>query len=192
MFVVMVASECASVAQAGGLGEVVFGLSRELELRGNDVEVILPKYDCMRYDHISGLAVRTTICGFPGTAERFTVRSGSGSSRGASASSSSRTPRIGSSSVGICTARRTMWCGSRSSQGGVGVHAKSNKRPEVIHCHDWQTALVPVLLFEMYQHIGMGDQRVCYTDPQLQSPRGRGRGGAVGHRACTRRSLLRL
>ena len=33
MFVVMVASECAPVAQAGGLGEVVFGLSRELELR---------------------------------------------------------------------------------------------------------------------------------------------------------------
>ena len=34
MFVVMVASECAPVAQAGGLGDVVFGLSRELELRG--------------------------------------------------------------------------------------------------------------------------------------------------------------
>jgi starch synthase len=29
VFVVMVASECAPVAQAGGLGEVVFGLSRE-------------------------------------------------------------------------------------------------------------------------------------------------------------------
>jgi hypothetical protein len=33
VFVVMVATECAPVAQAGGLGEVVFGLSRELELR---------------------------------------------------------------------------------------------------------------------------------------------------------------
>src|ERR1035438_5786010 len=53
----MVASECAPVAQAGGLGEVVFGLSRELELRGNAVEIILPKYDCMRYDRIAGLTV---------------------------------------------------------------------------------------------------------------------------------------
>jgi len=35
--------------------------------------------------------------------------------------------------------------------------------PEVIHCHDWQTAIVPVLLYEIYQHIGMSDQRVCYT-----------------------------
>ena len=43
----MVASECAPAAQAGGLGQVIFGLSRELELRGHAVEVIIPKYDCM-------------------------------------------------------------------------------------------------------------------------------------------------
>jgi len=48
VFVVMVAAECAPVAQAGGLGDVVFGLSRELELRGNSVEIVLPKYDCLR------------------------------------------------------------------------------------------------------------------------------------------------
>ena len=54
----MIASECAPVAQAGGLGEVVFGLSRELELRGNAVEIILPKYDCMRYDRIYALSAR--------------------------------------------------------------------------------------------------------------------------------------
>ena len=53
----MIASECAPVAQAGGLGQVVFGLSRELELRGHAVEIILPKYDCMRYDQIFGLSV---------------------------------------------------------------------------------------------------------------------------------------
>ncbi len=57
MFVVMVASECAPVAQAGGLGDVVRGLSRELELRGHAVEIVLPKYDCMRYDRIWGLTV---------------------------------------------------------------------------------------------------------------------------------------
>ena len=39
MFVVMVAPECAPAAQAGGLGEVVFGLSRELEISGNAVEI---------------------------------------------------------------------------------------------------------------------------------------------------------
>jgi starch synthase len=52
MFIVMLASECAPVAKVGGLADVVYGLSRELSIRGHAVEIILPKYDCMRYDHI--------------------------------------------------------------------------------------------------------------------------------------------
>src|ERR1039458_3784110 len=55
MYIVMVATECAPVAKVGGLGDVVFGLSRELEVRGNSVEIILRKYDCRRYDQIYGL-----------------------------------------------------------------------------------------------------------------------------------------
>ena len=55
MFIVMIASECAPVAKVGGLGDVVFGLTRELEIRGNSVEIILPKYNCLRYDQIYDL-----------------------------------------------------------------------------------------------------------------------------------------
>jgi starch synthase len=40
---------------------------------------------------------------------------------------------------------------------------QSNKRPDVIHCHDWQTGLIPVMLYEMYQYYGMANQRICYT-----------------------------
>ena len=47
MFIVMVSPECAPVAKVGGLGDVVHGLSRELAIRGNQVELILPMYDCM-------------------------------------------------------------------------------------------------------------------------------------------------
>src|SRR5689334_916460 len=52
MYVVMVAPECAPAAKAGGLGDVVAGLSRELELRGNAVEIIVPKYASLRYSDI--------------------------------------------------------------------------------------------------------------------------------------------
>ncbi|HME20126.1 MAG TPA: glycogen/starch synthase, partial [Acetobacteraceae bacterium] len=57
MYIVMVSSECAPVAHAGGLGDVVYGLSRELENRGQAVEIILPKYDCLRYDLIQNLTL---------------------------------------------------------------------------------------------------------------------------------------
>ena len=40
---------------------------------------------------------------------------------------------------------------------------KSGKRPEVIHCHDWQTGLIPVMLYEIYAGLGMNHPRVCYT-----------------------------
>ena len=40
---------------------------------------------------------------------------------------------------------------------------RTGKRPDVIHTHDWQTALAPVMLYETYQHLGMGGCRVCHT-----------------------------
>ena len=52
MYVVMVAPECAPAAKAGGLGDAVSGLIRELELRGNAVEIILPKYATLQYSEI--------------------------------------------------------------------------------------------------------------------------------------------
>lgn len=67
MYIVMIAPECAPVAHAGGLGDVVFGLSRELEIRGHAVEIILPKYQCLRtlYLHrhkLGGCAQRHRLC----------------------------------------------------------------------------------------------------------------------------------
>ena len=56
LYIVQISPELAPVAKVGGLADVVFGLSNELALCGNDVEIILPKYDCLRYDLVWGLA----------------------------------------------------------------------------------------------------------------------------------------
>ncbi|MGP0129643.1 MAG: glycogen/starch synthase [cyanobacterium endosymbiont of Rhopalodia musculus] len=40
---------------------------------------------------------------------------------------------------------------------------KSNKRFDIIYCHDWQTALVPILLFEVYTHYRILKKIVGYT-----------------------------
>lgn len=160
----MIASECAPVAQAGGLGDVVFGLSRELELRGTAVEIVLPKYDCMRYDRIYGLTVAyedlwvpwysgaihcTVWFGFVEGRKCFFIEPHSSDNffdRGHLYGSPDDSERFAFFSK---AALEFLW--------------KSGKRPDVIHCHDWQTALVPVLLYETYQHIGMEHQRVCFT-----------------------------
>lgn len=57
MHIVQVAAELAPVAKVGGLGDVVLGLSRELQRQGSRVEVIIPKYDIIEYEGVDDLAV---------------------------------------------------------------------------------------------------------------------------------------
>jgi starch synthase len=42
--ILFVASECTPLAQTGGLGDVVAGLSKALKLRGHDVRIVMPLY----------------------------------------------------------------------------------------------------------------------------------------------------
>jgi len=164
MYVVMVASECAPVAKVGGLADVVYGLSRELEVRGNAVEIVLPKYDCMRYDHIWGLQVSyenlvvpwyngsvscTVWFGFVHGRKCYFIEPHSADNffnRGAYYGFIDEHIRF-----------------AFFSKAALEFLLATGKRPDVIHTHDWQTALVPVLLYELYQHTGMERQRVVHT-----------------------------
>ncbi len=164
MYVVMITPECAPVAKVGGLADVVQGLSRELGTRGNTVEIILPKYDCMRYDRIWGLCKtyadlwvpyhdQQVHCdvyfGFVDGLKCFFIEphsSGNFFNRGIFYGHHDDPERF------------AFFC-----KAALEFMLKANKHPEVIHCHDWQTGLAPVLLFDMYEHIGMTHPRVCYT-----------------------------
>lgn len=164
MYIVQIASECAPVIKAGGLGDVVYGLSRQLQNSGHCVEIILPKYDCMRYDHIWGLheAYRDlavpwyggeilcdVLCGWVHGQLCFFIE-----------------PR----SVDNFFNRGCYYgCDDDNmrfaffSKAALEFLLRSNKRPDIIHCHDWQTGLIPVMLFEIYKYNWMENQRVCYT-----------------------------
>ena len=164
MYIVMITPELAPVAKVGGLGDVVYGLARELELRGNSVEIILPKYNHMRYDHIWGLtkvyedlwvpwyggAIHTSVWfGFVHGRKCFFIEPHSPDNffnRGAYYGQRDDVMRY------------AFFC-----RAALEFMLKTNKHPEVIHCHDWQTALVPVLLYEMYQPLGLRHSRVCFT-----------------------------
>ncbi|MGB2925941.1 MAG: glycogen synthase GlgA [Limnothrix sp.] len=164
MYVVQIASECAPVAKVGGLGDVVYGLSRELSLRGHTVEIILPKYDCMRYDHIWGIHEAykdlwvpwfdgkihcTVYCGWvhgqlcffiePHSEDNFFER--------------------GFFYGGHDDPMRFAFF----SKAALEFLQQSNKCPDIIHCHDWQTGLLPVMLYEMYKWHGLANQRICFT-----------------------------
>jgi starch synthase len=164
MYIVHIASECAPVIKAGGLGDVVYGLSREVENRGHAVEIILPMYDCMRYDNIWGLhdayqnlmvpwyngAITCSVfCGWVHGRICFFIKPHSQDNffdRGCYYGCEDDNMRF-----------------AFFSKAALEFLLVSNKRPDIIHCHDWQTGLVPVLLYEIYKWHGMANQRVCFT-----------------------------
>src|SRR5258708_2894497 len=169
MYIVMIASECAPVAKVGGLGDVVFGLSRELEIRGNSVEIILPKYDCLRYDQIFVLRLAFKDLWVPWYhyAIHCSVYFGFVHGR--------KCFFIEPHSDQNFFNRRIFYGHADDDQrfaffcrAALEFMLKSNKHPDIIHCHDWQTGLVPVLLYEIYKHLGMTHPRVCYTLHNLQ------------------------
>jgi len=164
MYIVMIASECAPVAKVGGLADVVYGLSRELEVRGHAVEIVLPKYDCMRYDQIWGLEVAyqdlwvpwfngsihcTVWFGFVHGRKCFFIEPHS---------ADNYFNRGGFYGYPDEHLRYAFF-----SKAALEFLLKANKRPDIIHTHDWQTGLVPVLLYEVYAHQGLHTQRVCHT-----------------------------
>ena len=164
MFIVMIASECAPAAKVGGLADVVFGLSRELEIRGNDVEIILPKYDCMRYEHIYGLQKVLPDLWVPFYDHQVHCSLFFGFVHGRKCFFIEPHSERNFFNRGIYyghrddTERFAFFC-----RAALEFMLKTNKHPDIIHCHDWQTGLVPVLLFDIYKYQGMTRPRVCYT-----------------------------
>jgi starch synthase len=159
----MVAPECAPAAKAGGLGDMVSGLSRELEFRGNAVEIILPKYAGLQYSEIWDLqpsyrdlwvpwydgAIRCTVWfGYANGLKCFFIEPHS------AANFFGRERLYG---YGDDAERFAFF-----SKATLEFMFRAGKRPDIIHCHDWQAGLVPVLLYEQYRQV-MPDQRVCYT-----------------------------
>nr|WP_323697135.1 glycogen synthase [Thiorhodovibrio litoralis] len=164
LFIVHIAPEMAPVAKVGGLADVVFGLSRELAIRGNHVEVILPKYDCLRYDHIYELhqvfndlwvpwyggAVHCTVYfGFVHSRKCFFIEPHS--------------PDNFFNRGSIYGFKDDILRYAFFSRAAIEFLWQSGKHPDIIHCHDWQTALVPVFLYEFYQQLGMTHPRACLT-----------------------------
>lgn len=164
MFIAMIAPECAPAAKVGGLGDVIHGLSKELEIRGHAVEVILPKYDCLRYDRVYGLTKSFSDLWVPFHNQWIHCDVYFGFVDGL------KCFFIDPHSNHNFFNRRVFYGHHDDaerfaffSRAALEFLLKSGKRPDIIHCHDWQTGLVPVLLYEMYAGLGMGHARACFT-----------------------------
>jgi len=164
MYITQVGAECAPVAKVGGLGDVIHGLSRELAKQGNEVEVILPKYDCLRLDLIED---RRRVCEdlqVPFYDQWLPCRVESGTVDGIHCFFIDPDSDHG-------FYRRGHIYGEVDDPGRFAFFSravlefllKTDRQPDIIHCHDWHTSLLSVLRWEVHEALGLSRPRICHT-----------------------------
>lgn len=156
MRILFVASEGLPFSKTGGLADVLEALPKGLVAQGHDVAVVLPRY---RTTHFKNIVIKSLTIPM-GTALRFPAIADGG--------------RLGGVQYFFVDDPEYF---DRDQLYGVGGRdypdnaerfaefaraaielAKQLWLPDVIHCHDWQSALVPVLLQTAYD-----------ADPQLSA-----------------------
>ncbi len=155
MYVVQIASELTPVAKVGGLADVVHGLSKELSRRGAKVEIILPKYDCLRLEHLNNLKIeQNDLWSFDGP---YQVNNTIWSAEVDGLKLLLIEPHHSQQLF-----QRGMIYGCNDDIDRFNYFAraameflfKSGRSPDVLHVHDWPTALIPVLYKNMYKQLG--------------------------------------
>ena len=146
--ILTVTSEAVPFAKTGGLADVCGSLPRALASRGHDVRVVLPRYGSVPPDTAQG-ARRTSRCP-TGAGERWCLVL-EGTLGGSDVpvyflehdALFDRPHLYGppGDEYGDNCLRFTVLC-----RGALQLCRKLGWVPDVVHCHDWQAALVPALL----------------------------------------------
>jgi len=154
MHIVEVAVEFAPMAKAGGLGEVIVGLSRELSRTGHKVEVILPKYDFLPQTALRGLKVETA---------HFPVQE-----KGKTIDNTMWSATVEECSLSLLQTHHPASYFDRKAIYGekddvarflyfskaVVEYLKAKKEPiDILHLHDWHVAAIAPLLRSLHQEV---------------------------------------
>lgn len=164
MHIVHIAAEMAPVAKVGGLGDVVTGLGKSLQRRGHLVEVVLPKYDCMDYSRINNLKILNMDLNSYFDGHTFKNKIWVGTVEG-----------LPVYFIEPHHPAKLFWRGqvygetddfarfTYFSRAALEFVLQASKRPDIIHCHDWHTAAVAPLYWDLYVPQGLDSARVAFT-----------------------------
>ncbi|MFA5881516.1 MAG: glycogen synthase GlgA [Eubacteriales bacterium] len=149
--ILVVSTEVVPFAKTGGLADVAGSLPKALTIMGNDTRVVLPRY--------RGISDVTTVTDFPvkvgNHTETCVVRK---------SSVEAKTETGGTKQVPIYFIdnyhyfdREGMYCFSDEaerfaffSMAILEMLKKIDFQPDIIHCNDWQSGPIPLLLRERY------------------------------------------
>ncbi|XP_022716112.1 starch synthase 3, chloroplastic/amyloplastic-like isoform X2 [Durio zibethinus] len=162
MNIVHIAVEMAPIAKVGGLGDVVTSLSRAVQDLNHNVDIILPKYDCLNLSHVKDMHYQRSYS-WGGTE----IKVWFGKVEGLSVYFLE--PQNGFFWTGC-----VYGCRNDAERFGFFCHAaleflhQGGFHPDIIHCHDWSSAPVAGLFKDHYMHYGLSKTRVVFTIHNLE------------------------
>jgi starch synthase len=154
MKILFAAAEVAPLTKVGGLADVVRSLPSELIKRGHEVRVIVPKYGFVDYSQyeITSVIDNLTILSL-GEYRKITVE------------------RISLGDIPVYLVSTDIFRKAETVYGGNEVEKfwvfcdcvsevlhRLDWRPSIVHCHDWHTALIPLLVRKNHE-----DYRTVFT-----------------------------
>ncbi|XP_027351249.1 soluble starch synthase 3, chloroplastic/amyloplastic-like isoform X2 [Abrus precatorius] len=162
LHIIHIAVEMAPIAKVGGLGDVVTSLSRAVQDLNHNVDIILPKYDCLNLSNVKDFRCHknyvwggTEIKVWHGKVEGLSVYF--------------LEPQNGFFQVGCVYGR-----GNDAERFAFFCHAalefllQNGFHPDIIHCHDWSSAPVAWIFKDNYTHYGLSKARVVFTIHNLE------------------------
>jgi starch synthase len=147
MKIMMITSEAVPFAKTGGLADVVTALSQELALAGNDVKIIIPYYGFIPAEGIENLPwnINLTIDSID-TTFRIAVKT-IDSVEFIFFQHTVFTDRSGIyGNSGSLTYSDNMFRFTLFSYAVFEICRRINWYPDIFHCHDWPTGMVPPIL----------------------------------------------
>ena len=166
--VAFIGSECYPFVKTGGLGDVMYALPRALVKQNCDVKVILPRYKCIPWEYQEKMVYRgefmMNLCSdgrsfyvgimeyvwdgvvydFIDNEEFFSV---------------------GNPYTNLIDDIPKYCFFSKAALAALNY---MNWIPDVIHCHDWQAALVPVYLRTLFEGTAVSSAKVMLTIHNLR------------------------
>ncbi|KAJ4965431.1 hypothetical protein NE237_017280 [Protea cynaroides] len=162
--IVHICTEMAPVAEVGPLASYVTGLSCALQRKGNLAEVILPKYASLNLKQVKGLrkigAEFYSFFNGHWHANRIWngVVDGIGITLIEPVSHSALFNRERIYGYPDDFERFTYF-----SRASLDYMVKSGKQPDVLHIHNWQTAIIGPLFWDIFVNQGLGSTRLLFT-----------------------------
>lgn len=158
LYAAHIAVEMAPIAKVGGMGDVVTALGRAVQDLGHQVEVILPRYDFFLQSPLLGATQYETEFEWGGT--RIFVS----------------TCIVEGIRVWFIEPGNGMFSGGTVYQGNGDAgrfdffsHAalefllRTQRQPDIIHCHDWSTATVARAYWQQYHEQGLWKPSIVFT-----------------------------